>query len=328
MNRLSIFTFHKSINHGAFLQAYALKNFIKNELNYDVYFVNYSSFNDIFSLLFVRNPFRFLYNLLKIISFVFYQKAFLKSSKHVFNSVIGSDIILSFKFNFLKKPLKNYILFSPSVGNMSICPLLLDNFNDCLFFSGRDKETVLFLEKFSNNVAHTVDPIFLFDWKHLLSRSHKLNYKYILVYGYTFDDVTINTIISLGNAKNLKVLSVGYYNRNFENIISFSPFDLVKYIFNAEYIITGTFHGAMFSINFQKKFLIISNKYIFCKIHSILNKLNIEQVILDQFCLHHINLLSHEFDYDSKLLCLIDDSKTFLTNSILVQNNLTSKDVL
>ena len=54
--------------------------------------------------------------------------------------------------------------------------------------------------------------------------------------------------------KNKKILSLGFYQPFCDEYILASPLEVLAYIKHADYIVTDTFHGTVFSIKYQKKF--------------------------------------------------------------------------
>ena len=54
--------------------------------------------------------------------------------------------------------------------------------------------------------------------------------------------------------ENKKILSLGFYQPFCDEYVLASPLEVLVYIKYADYVITDTFHGTVFSIKYQKKF--------------------------------------------------------------------------
>jgi len=84
-------------------------------------------------------------------------------------------------------------------------------------------------------------------------------------------------IRSFAAKKSLKIISIGYYNNWADiNIAGVDPFSWLAYFKNASYVFTSTFHGALFSVIYNKKFFVSFNQYIFDKTLWVLDSLGID----------------------------------------------------
>lgn len=110
-----------------------------------------------------------------------------------------------------------------------------------------------------------VDPVIIFDFDKLIPPHIELN-NYILIYAYgnrINSIVEINTIKRFAEKYNKKLVSVGTHQRWTDIKIEADPFELLAYVKGADYIITDTFHGSIFSIKYNRPFATIireSNK--------------------------------------------------------------------
>lgn len=124
-------------------------------------------------------------------------------------------------------------------------------------FSVRDKNTVDFIQKLTNknSIVH-LDPVFIYDFEDKI-RPVKTRYNFILIYAYDGrinNQSEISKIREFAKKKRLKTVSVGLYQSWCDKNISVDPFELLSYVKNAEYIVTDTFHGTIFSIKYNKPF--------------------------------------------------------------------------
>src|SRR5699024_10095082 len=62
-------------------------------------------------------------------------------------------------------------------------------------------------------------------------------------------------IINFAKKKNKKIIGLGGYQDFVDEYINATPFELLAYVKNADYVITDTFHGTIFSIISHRKFV-------------------------------------------------------------------------
>lgn len=132
--------------------------------------------------------------------------------------------------------------------------------------SVRDENTKEFAEAITGkSVTENIDPTLIYDFDELIPEG--IPYKdYILIYGYNNrikDAETIKEIKAFAAKNNKKVISAGVYQEWCDKNICCTPFELLAYFKGADYVITDTFHGTVFSIKYNKNFATIirdSNK--------------------------------------------------------------------
>lgn len=106
--------------------------------------------------------------------------------------------------------------------------------------------------------AFHLDPVFLYDYAPLMPASVPMR-DYIVVYAYS-DRIAAKeaqAIRAFAKAQGKTLVSIG--TRQFfcdYNLVA-SPFELLSYIKNADYIVTDTFHGAVFSVKYNKQFAVL-----------------------------------------------------------------------
>ncbi|MEK0313686.1 polysaccharide pyruvyl transferase family protein [Cohnella sp. 56] len=130
--------------------------------------------------------------------------------------------------------------------------------------SVREVQGVQILKQdFNLSARIDLDPTFLLSkemWKDRVHLGEKTN-KYILLYCFELTKTMKEFIEKLSHATGLEVRSFGETFRNplgVKNVrIGMSgPVEFVQSFLNAEYIVTNSFHGAAFSINFNKPFFV------------------------------------------------------------------------
>lgn len=110
--------------------------------------------------------------------------------------------------------------------------------------------------------------------------------KYIAIYAYSFrlnNPEYIKAIIAFSHKYDYKIYSIGFYQTWVDKNINVDPFELLQYFVNAEYVITDTFHGTIFSIKCHKKFATIICEGIggnHAKLTSLLEGVNLNERLL------------------------------------------------
>ena len=94
----------------------------------------------------------------------------------------------------------------------------------------------------------------------------------------------------------------------------------LKGFYDAKFILTDSFHGMVFSIIFEKPFLVVLNKQRGAtRFLSLLFALGLEDRLIEGIEDFNTNLLKRDIDYETirkKLFALIDKSKAFLIDSL------------
>ena len=77
------------------------------------------------------------------------------------------------------------------------------------------------------------------------------------------------------------------------------PLDFLKLFLNAEFIITDSFHGVCFAVNFSKNFLVSDIGHLSNRIKSLLHKLNLENRMVSEESLSKINKELLKIDFQN-----------------------------
>jgi hypothetical protein len=136
--------------------------------------------------------------------------------------------------------------------------LKLKKFNN---ISVREHHGLQILESMNLKGIWVADPVFLLTKEHWgnLLKSFKKKEKYILIYDFERNRLLKEFARYLAKLKDLKIYSVNdtypllYADRNFNNA---GPLDFITLIYNADYFISNSLHGTLFSILFEKDFFV------------------------------------------------------------------------
>lgn len=128
--------------------------------------------------------------------------------------------------------------------------------------SVRDKNSVLLVEKLAKKEPYYhVDPVFLYDYEEEMPKSVP-DSNYIVVYAY-WDRISqkeAKAIVQFAKKTGKKIVTLCGMQSYMGKFAPANPFEVLSYVKNADYVITDTFHGSVFSIKFNKKFATIVRK--------------------------------------------------------------------
>ncbi|SQB16664.1 polysaccharide pyruvyl transferase family protein [Enterocloster clostridioformis] len=111
------------------------------------------------------------------------------------------------------------------------------------------------------NAVHTVDPTLLLkkeEWEKLIKDTATIKGKYILYYSVNCRRYSWEIAKKLSELTHMPVINLVEHPKvfmaGFKNCYDKGPLEFLNIIKNAEYVVTNSFHGVAFSINFKKKF--------------------------------------------------------------------------
>lgn len=180
---------------------------------------------------------------------------------------------------------KKLISYAASFGNTTEAKMaeygitneikaLLNKFDS---ISVRDHNSISIVKRMTDRTPeYNIDPVLLYDFSEVDNIAVDLK-DYIIVYAYSerISDEEAKYICQFAKEKNKKLISLGYWQTFCDDYIKANPFEVLAYIKKADYVITDTFHGSVFSIKYQKKFATIvrgSNKQ---KLTDLLNQFDL-----------------------------------------------------
>ena len=136
---------------------------------------------------------------------------------------------------------------------------------------------------------------------------------------YLFKDLTKNQSEELkrfAQENNLKIISGTNNYSCCDKCIVNAPQSFLNYMIKADYVITDTFHGAIFSTNLQKRFIAINrNKQ---KVNNFIKSVNLEERLVETDS-SIIELMQKPINYDNvnaKLMQLRENSMNYLNKAI------------
>lgn len=227
------------------------------------------------------------------------------------------------------------ISFGPAIGQKKIEPalgkMLQTYVGNYKYISIRDKSVEEELRTLLNkDVSVVCDPTLLLNskqWNTLANKSRfstKQGYILLYILRYSFDPYpdVVSFINNIRDDLKLPVITL-YANKivdiknDYREIKNADCYDFLALIKNAECIITTSFHGTCFSINYRKPFYsIVDDTTKDSRIHDLLDSCGLENRMIK---LKDINqdFIYSNVDYDdTKINSYIDLSKNYLTNAI------------
>lgn len=203
-------------------------------------------------------------------------------SKQLFGKGCKAEKIISYAASFGNTTYEKLIKFGVDVeiGEM------LSKFDA---ISVRDRNTYKIVNELTGIISNkNIDPVLLYSFPEV--DEVKIEQKdYIVVYAYAnrITEEEIKAIRIFAAEKKKKILSLGFYQPFCDEWVLASPLEVLAYIKNAEYVITDTFHGTVYSIKYQKKFGTIIRESNKEKISDVLNTFGLESrkiTELDNLC--------------------------------------------
>lgn len=351
--KIGIMSMQRIVNYGSFLQAYALRKMIKSLGYDDVKFLDYKFEKEVIPPTKKVSLFQRICSHKNILSYIRkrrfklrfrnkYQK-FLETldvrekdySKDVDTLVIGSDEVFNcmqvypvgysrglFGKGYEKS---NVISYAACFGHTDL---------EDLKKVGIDKEVAEMLRKFSaisvrdenskmvvealvpkKEVEIHLDPVLVGDFGEAFDLPVKLK-NYIIVYAYSgrLSPSEERAIRKFARVEGKRIVSIGFYQKCADINMIVEPLEVLAYFKKADFVITDTFHGTIFSIKTNTKFCSIVRDSNRNKLGYLLKKMKCESQLIED-----INKLDEVYHRD------FDFAEC---NRIILKETKNSKDYL
>lgn len=131
------------------------------------------------------------------------------------------------------------------------------------------------LRRFGLEGTHVVDPTLLLtpeEWRRLCAKKAPKP-GYVFIYNLNRNKVLEEAAVAIAKKKGLRVVNFAdtfEFVPGAENRFGNDPLDFLNYLSNADYVVTDSFHGTAFSLNFSKQVLSIPAPKYNCRLESIL----------------------------------------------------------
>lgn len=349
--KIGLLSMQRVVNYGSFWQAYCLKKMICDQGNCTLEFIDIipgdvetrTVYKRAFSFSKIKRIPYYLFQNKKKKIFFDYQRTVLgctedKNYQSNYDSIIiGSDEV----FNFVQESPwgfstqlygdidnQNVSTYAACFGNTTYDAIQRTNreetihsaLNNIQHLSVRDENSAEIIEKITHKRPEIhLDPVLVGEFPDGLPNIKEKNY--ILVYSYDFrlsDPDIIKQVRSFAREKRLSIISVGFYQDWVNKNVLPNPLELLSYFKNADYVITDTFHGTIFSTRMHRQFVTVIRNTNKEKLGDLLSRIGLKEREYDNGKSIK-ELLEKQIDYSSfeeYRMREIDRSKSYLKKCI------------
>ena len=286
--------YYRNRNYGANLQAYALQKVVES-FGVQAEMISYTNRTRLFRLLgdlkqkvgkksaisdqiFSRNTLIDQFNFAIPHSKLYYSNTIEKANDQYDGFIVGSDQVwnpdwinkcMSLNFSF---PGKRTIAYAVSIGKTTLNDLQKENLRIAVgntdFISVREKESIRALQDITEKeIEFVLDPTLLLEqkqWDEICSE-RQIKEPYIFCYFLGNNENLRKIAKQYGEIRKLKLVTLPYLNGLYRavddgfgdyQLYDVSPCDFISLIKNASFMMTDSFHGAVFSHLYKTPFIV------------------------------------------------------------------------
>ncbi|WP_261874850.1 polysaccharide pyruvyl transferase family protein [Vibrio rarus] len=249
------------------------------------------------------------------------------------NSTKGFDEVFFLEFPAAKNAVK--VAYSPSIGRDSMTKTdelkFLDKIKKFDAISLRERQGSEYVSSLlEKNVDWVLDPTLLLnksDYERIVSEPAKKIKDYLLVYNCMQNNRRmLKQATVLAKKKGLKLVEISNFTANkylfnHEVLSSVGVGEYLWYFKNASHIVTNAFHGACFSIIYQKDFNLFLRDNSDFRMQNITSALDLKECLIgleDSINLHQSNINYQEVE--KKLSIHQNRSYSYIKNNIIEEN--------
>lgn len=343
--RVGILTFHLGPNHGGYLQAYCLCEYIKS-MGHTVEIINYKNAShhdhETFRPWIYRRPFKLYHAWVKERVF---QKAYKDLDLSEFTTsvdevrwndydavVFGSDVVWDYTWPWLGHDHVYFgdfggsyqgkrVAYAPSTGTTPPETEIPDWVSEGLAsFDGicaRDEATATLVQRATGSRPQlVVDPT----WLDMSYREIKVEKKkHLVIYAFEVSDQEREAIQAYASKHGLEIVALGYYLPWADrNDMKLGPLEWPRVMEEAEVVVAGTFHGTLYAIKTQSQFVTLFNERIKYRVQKPLEASGLEKRMLRRP--EELESLMHEkIDYQQVMQQLspyVEASRNYLSGHL------------
>lgn len=204
-----------------------------------------------------------------------------------YNNGIDSAYFLSYSLQGKK------ISLSSSFGNEKLDELQKDAIysylKDYIALSVRENSGLDILNSMGLEGEKLIDPTLMLDLNKWTSYCEKriIKPQYLLVYNFENSKEIKEIAVEIAREKKLKIVSIGFHQhhrllRKGKVIIIPSINEFLTLLYYADFVVTNSFHGTCFSLNFRKEFAVVLRNQFNTRMQSILNIVELEDRIVNK----------------------------------------------
>ena len=160
--------------------------------------------------------------------------------------------------------------YAASLGDATVdsitkcCGSAAEVFSNYVGLSVREPSSTTVLREMGLDPVFMPDPTLLLsgqEWSHVATGEEldSIPDSYVLLYTLNSESKLISRSLEIGKRLGVPVVCVHYNTKNIEgvfNLRDIGPSAFLRLVENAEFVCTDSFHGACFSINFNKPFIV------------------------------------------------------------------------
>ena len=315
---IHIITVYDSMNYGSYFQAKSLQSELSKYGDADFLDINHQSTRRQTIKRIVKDVIRFKLDscILELKKYKVFSSArkqlditkYYKSGDYF---VFGSDEIWNIRRKKIKKskeffgvglPEQVRIAAAPSINQstfeeMNLCTYIREELSKFQSISVRDIHSKEVIDKITGKKSVLVgDPVLLLSKEQFVAQSVPMNYRnYIVIYTYgkMLSEQNVQAIISFSKEKKLMIISVGKWVDFCDKCICPSPGEFLGLLNAATYVFTDTFHGTMFSLIFEKQFVVFPCGNT--KVETVLDMVGANRVIYNNNLIEHCqNIINYK----------------------------------
>ncbi len=176
-----------------------------------------------------------------------------------------------------------------------------------------------------DNGSFVVDPTLLLtseDWQQFATAKKAPTPGYIFVYNLNRNKTLKQLATQIAKEQNLRIVNFADsfdFIPHAENRLFNSALDFINYIAHADLVLTDSFHGTAFSINFKRQFICVKAPRYNSRIESILRLSGLIDSRLATSCEEGLKISQHTINYENVSPCIEQarrNSLDFLKNAL------------
>ena len=239
--------------------------------------------------------------------------SFVFGSDQIWNPKITKGLDEVFLGQFKEAVGKKLIAYAASAGcsqNLSIHDFKELSMSLKSFVQVGVRENALYEKLFAanNNVSITIDPVLLAGEKVFSNIAADINIEkpYLLCFTLGRDEYAVKVAKKIAKQKQLRIVEIvssseSLYNSTIKQMLS--PVEFLGYVKRADFVVTSSFHGTVFSILFHKSFICLGNQGNgMSRFYSLLNMFGLENRLVDIFQLNEFKLSVINWELVNKIL--------------------------
>lgn len=215
---------------------------------------------------------------------------YITGSDQVWNSGFENKVDRNFFLDFVPEN-KKRIAYAASFGKSKLDKYEIEEVKELISkydkISVREDSAIEILKNLGRRDAeHVIDPTLLLskeEWEKKMGK-HLTKEKYVLIYQLNPNEKIIEYARKIADKKNIKVAKFGWdYLRPKGVDINFAykrPEEFLSAIKYAEFIVTDSFHGTIFSLIFNKMFICVAPPKYSTRLESILNEVELNDRLI------------------------------------------------